>query len=230
MTHSRIVAILAVAGFAAAMWVFELVDFLLGGALDMVFGLRSWNADAPWTIATAPFMHADFAHLMSNTVPLLVLGALVAFSGVSRFVWTTVIVILVSGAGVWLFSPPETLTVGASGLIFGYFGYTVLRGIVERKTIDIVIMVCVILFYGTLIIGVLPLTEGVSWQAHLFGFLGGLLSAWLLPKRTKGADSAGPGVYGQQFPYGGHPGAGPTPGYRPGPPSRGPYGPPYGRY
>lgn len=90
---------------------------------------------------------------------------------------------LVSGAGVWLFSTPDTLTVGSSGLVFGYFGYTVMRGLVERKTVDIVIMICVVIFYGTMIWGVLPQQQGISWQAHLFGFLGGLLAAYLLPKR-----------------------------------------------
>ncbi|WP_020380298.1 rhomboid family intramembrane serine protease [Nocardiopsis potens] len=196
MTHSRIVAILTVAAFAAAMWIIEIADTLFGGALDAAFGLRSWDLGAPWTVLTAPFMHADFTHLMSNTVPLLVLGALVAFSGLSRFVWTTLIVMAVSGIGVWLFSAPGTLTVGASGLVFGYFGYTVLRGIVERKTVDIVIMICVVIFYGTLIWGVLPQAAGVSWQAHLFGFLGGLLAAWFLPTRTRPAPSSVQGGYG----------------------------------
>ncbi|MFW5415611.1 rhomboid family intramembrane serine protease [Nocardiopsis sp. CNT-189] len=197
MTHSRIVAILTVAAFAAAMWIIEIADTLFGGALDAAFGLRSWDLGAPWTVLTAPFMHADFTHLMSNTVPLLVLGALVAFSGLSRFVWTTLIVMAVSGIGTWLLSAPGTLTVGASGLVFGYFGYTVLRGIVERKTVDIVIMISVVIFYGTLIWGVLPQSAGVSWQAHLFGFLGGLLAAWILPTRTRPA----PSVQGGYGPY-----------------------------
>lgn len=165
------------------MWVFEILDQFLNGALDLRFGLRSWDLDAPWTIFTAPFMHGDFSHLLSNSLPFLVLGSLVAFSGLSRLLWTTVIVILVSGVGVWLFTPPPAITVGASGLVFGYFGYTVLRGIIERKTVNIVIMICVILFYGTLIWGVLPQQEGISWQAHLFGFLGGLMAAYILPKR-----------------------------------------------
>ncbi|MFD0773699.1 rhomboid family intramembrane serine protease [Streptomonospora algeriensis] len=185
MTHSRIVGFLTVAGMLAAMWVFEIIDTLLGGALDLVFGLRSWTLDDAWTVVTAPFMHAGFGHLLSNSVPFLVLGALVAFGGLWRFLWTTVIVVLASGIGVWLLAAPGTLTVGASGLVFGYFGYTVLRGIVERRTADIVIMICVILFYGTLIWGVLPQQAGVSWQAHLFGFLGGLLAAYVLPKRQK---------------------------------------------
>lgn len=188
MTQSRITAILTVAGMLAAMWLFEILDQLVFfGRLDSQFGLRAWDLDAPWTVLTAPFMHGNLAHLIGNSLPFLVLGSLVAFSGMSRFLLTTLIVTLVSGLGVWLFSTPNTLTVGASGLVFGYFGYTVLRGIIERKTVDIVIMICVVIFYGTMIWGVLPQYPGVSWQAHLFGFIGGLLSAYMLPRRDESA-------------------------------------------
>ncbi len=184
--QSRITAILTVAGMLAAMWVFEILDsFVLLGRLDQQYGLRAWDLQGPWTVFTAPFMHGNLEHLIGNSLPFLVLGALVAFSGLGRFLLTTLIIILVSGVGVWLFSSPLSLTVGASGLVFGYFGYTVLRGIVERKTIDIVIMICVILFYGTMIWGVLPQYPGVSWQAHLFGFVGGMLAAYLLPRRER---------------------------------------------
>ncbi len=199
------VGFITVATMMVAMWVFEIVDTVLNGALDVVFGLRSWVTENPWSVLTAPFMHADFNHLLSNSLPFLVLGSLVAFSGTARFIWTTLIVMVVSGVGVWLFSGPQTLTVGASGLIFGYFGYTVLRGIVERKTIDIVIMICVIIFYSSLIWGVLPQQEGISWQAHLFGFLGGLFSAWVLPKREKPRPiTGGYGNYGNPGYYGGY--------------------------
>ncbi len=191
---------------AAAMWVFEIVDIAAQGALDYTFGLRAWATEDPWTVVTAPFMHANFSHLISNSVPFLVLGGLVALSGMSRFAWTSIIITAVSGIGVWLFSTPGTLTVGASGLIFGYFGYTVLRGIIERKTIDIVIMICVVIFYGTMIWGVVPQETGISWQAHLFGFIGGLLAAYALPKRSErrgyGSQGGGYGGYGQGYGYG----------------------------
>ncbi|OLT28752.1 rhomboid family intramembrane serine protease [Nocardiopsis sp. CNR-923] len=186
MKQSRITAILTVAGMLAAMWVFEILDSVLfDGGLDQEFGLRAWTFSDPWTVLTAPFMHGNLQHIIGNSLPFLVLGSLVAFSGLGRFLLTTLIVALVSGLGVWLFSSPLTLTVGASGLVFGYFGYTVLRGLIERRTIDIVIMICVVLFYGTMIWGVLPQHPGVSWQAHLFGFVGGLLSAYLLPRRER---------------------------------------------
>src|SRR5690625_4701892 len=107
------------------MWVLEIVDTAFGGALDHVFGLRAWTIDNFWSVLTAPFMHAGFGHLMSNSVPFLVLGALVAFGGLGRFVWTTLIVMAASGIGVLLLTVPGSLTVCAIGLVFGYFGYTV---------------------------------------------------------------------------------------------------------
>lgn len=199
--QSRITAILTVAGMLAAMWVFEILDsFLFLGRLDQRFGLRAWNLQEPWTVFTAPFMHGNLEHLIGNSLPFLVLGSLVAFSGLGRFLLSTLIILIVSGVGVWLFSSPYSLTVGASGLVFGYFGYTVLRGIIERKTIDIVIMICVILFYGTMIWGVLPQYPGVSWQAHLFGFIGGLLAAYLLPRRERNRQ-IDPGYGGAQGGY-----------------------------
>src|SRR5699024_9096825 len=111
--------------------------------------------------------------------------ALAAFSGLGRFVGASVIIIVASGLGVWFFGPPGLPTVGASGLVFGYFGFLVLRGIIERRTLDLAIMIGVIVLYGGLIFGVLPGDDGISWQAHLFGFIGGLVAAKALPKRER---------------------------------------------
>lgn len=182
------------------MWVVHFINMLRGGALITDFGIYARSTDELVNIFTAPFIHGDYAHLMANTVPMLVLGALVAFSGMGRFLGASLMIIVISGAGVWLFSPTNVPTVGASGLIFGYFGFLVLRGIIERKALDLAIMIGVIILYGTLIFGVLPGQEGISWQAHLFGFIGGLVAAYALPKRTK-PTQVSPG-YGSSY-YGG---------------------------
>ncbi|WP_236538929.1 rhomboid family intramembrane serine protease [Spiractinospora alimapuensis] len=198
MASSRLRAVLLVLLLAAVMWVVHLVNWLSGSALTMRHGIYPRATDGLTGILTAPFLHGDFAHLMANSVPLLVLGALVAFSGLGRFLGASLIIILVSGAGVWLLGPTAVPTVGASGLVFGYFGYLVLRGLVERKPLDLAIMVGVVILYGTLIFGVLPGDEGISWQAHLFGFIGGLGAAWALPKRTPAVQpSPGYGSYGR---------------------------------
>ncbi|MDS1271579.1 rhomboid family intramembrane serine protease [Lipingzhangella sp. LS1_29] len=186
MAQSRIRAVLVVVALTAVMWLLQISRMLVPWDAASL-GIWPRETDSFATILTSPFIHANWAHLLANTVPLLVLGALVAFSGLGRFAAASIIIVLVSGLGVWLISPAGVPTVGASGLIFGYFGYLVLRGIIERKVMDIVIMICVVLFYGGLIFGVLPQEGPISWQGHLFGFLGGLLAAYVLPRRERTA-------------------------------------------
>jgi membrane associated rhomboid family serine protease len=191
-------AILVVLGLTAVLWLVQLVNVLTGQWwLISAGGIYARSTEDFLNIFTAPFIHGDFAHLIANTVPLLVLGALAAFSGLGRFLGASLIIIVVSGLGVWFFGPPGVPTVGASGLIFGYFGFLVLRGIVERKTLDLAIMIGVVVIYGGLIFGVLPGEEGISWQAHLFGFIGGLIAAKSLPKRERPVRAgAAPNPYG----------------------------------
>ena len=115
-------------GFIALIWLVELTDLVVfHGALDRA-GIRPRTESSLWGIAYAPFLHAGLAHLIANTVPLLVLGWLVLVRGLRDWLWVTVVVVLVGGLGVWLFGRPGTVHIGASGLIFGYLGYLLLRG------------------------------------------------------------------------------------------------------
>ena len=158
----------------ATMWILELVDqLLLGSRLDLL-GIRPRDLDHWWAIGTAPFLHGGFAHLLANTVPLLVLGWLVLLRGVGTFCWVTGCAILCSGLGVWLFGQPSSLHIGASGLVFGYLGYLRVRGFVERSLLAIAVAIGVGLVYGGAIVGVLPgaaaccgrATCSASWVAH----------------------------------------------------------------
>lgn len=170
-------------GLLALMWVVEFLDlFVFRGMLD-IFGIRPGDPRGLWGIVFAPFLHAGFGHLLANTVPFLVLGWLVMLREISDFVVVTIVTMLVSGLGVWLSGGVNTIHLGASGLIFGYLGYLLLRGYFERSFVSILFSVAVGLLYGGLIWGVLPTQLGVSWQAHLFGFIGGGLAARLLAQR-----------------------------------------------
>lgn len=173
-----------VIGLLGVMWLLEIVDYAIsgGGALDR-YGIVAYSPDHLSGILFAPFLHAGFGHLMANSVPLLILGSLAAIRGVGKFVTASFLITMVSGIGVWLTSPPNTLTLGASGLVFGYFGYVVARGLFDRRPLDIVLSVIVVLLYSSLLLGVLPVQPGVSWQGHLFGLIGGVLAAWLLRRR-----------------------------------------------
>ena len=127
-------------------------------------------------IPLAPFLHGSFGHVMSNSIPFLVLGGLIAFRGRLVLLRVSLIVIGVGGSGVWVFSR-SAVHIGASGLVFGYFGYLVARGWYERRLGSILLAIAVIILYGGLILGVLPARGLVSWEAHLFGLIAGVLAA-----------------------------------------------------
>jgi membrane associated rhomboid family serine protease len=167
----------------AAMWILEILDFALLLGLDR-YGIVAGDPEGLLGVPLAPFLHAGFGHLMANSLPLLVLGIMAAIRGVGRFVAASAIIVLVSGVGVWLTTPPHYITVGASGLVFGYFGYVVARGFFDRHSLDIALGVVVAVLYYSLLWGVLPSQPGISWQGHLFGLIGGVLAAWMLRRRT----------------------------------------------
>jgi len=179
----------AVARFAspvillALMWAVQLADAVLPGSFTG-FGLRSWDLSGLGGIVLSPLLHANWAHLIGNSVPFLVLGLLVAVEGTRRFWTVTAIVAVVGGLGTWVFNAPGTVTVGASVLVFGYFGYTVVRvfapGRVAHRIGYALIALVVIGVYGaTMLAGVVGVSQGISWQAHLFGAIGGALAVFV---------------------------------------------------
>ncbi len=175
----RLAALLVVAALAAAMWAVEIVDAALGGELDR-HGIAPQDPDGLPGIAAAPFLHDGFGHLVNNTVPFLVLGAVIALSGLRRLLGVTAIVLVAGGLGTWLVAPAGTIHIGASGIVFGYATYLIARGLFSRRAGQLAVGVLVALLYGTtLLIGVVP-EDGISWQGHLFGALGGVLAAWWL--------------------------------------------------
>lgn len=167
-------------GWTAIAWGLEAVDqFLVARSLD-AYGIRPRDLDGLWGILCAPLLHGGFGHLAANTVPFLVLGWFVLAGRKGDFILVNVIVVVLGGAGVWLVAPANSVHIGASGLIFGYLGFLLSRGFFERSLGSILVAVVVGLLYGGLIFGVLPGEPGVSWQGHLFGFVGGAIAAKLL--------------------------------------------------
>ncbi|MET9341476.1 MULTISPECIES: rhomboid family intramembrane serine protease [unclassified Nonomuraea] len=177
-------ALLLVVGMVVVMWAVEIFDYFALGRLDYELGIVSWSPDGLVGILFAPFLHADFGHLMANSLPLLVLGFLAAFRGLGRFLWATLIIMVIGGVGTWVATPPGVVTVGASGLVFGYFGFVVARGLFDRRVLDIVVGIGVAAAYYSLLWGLLPNEQGISWQGHLFGLVGGVVAAWVLRRRS----------------------------------------------
>lgn len=138
-------------------------------------------------ILFAPLLHGSYAHLLANTLPLIGLGWLTLLGGRRDFWLTTAVVMLMAGLGTWLLGAPNSIHIGASGLIFGYFGRLLLRGYFGRDPGAVALSLLVGVMYGSLLWGVLPSSLGISWQSHLFGFLGGAIAAWLLAARPPAA-------------------------------------------
>ena len=178
---------IVVAALAAVMWVVEGVDQVAGGRLDRN-GIEPRELDGLDGVLWAPFLHGDFDHLIGNTIPFLLLGLAIALSGVARVILVTVIVALVGGLGTWLFAPADTVHIGASGIVFGYAGYLVARGVFSRSAGQIALGVVVLAVWGTTLLrGLVPET-GISWQGHLFGAIGGVVAARLLHRRAARAE------------------------------------------
>lgn len=171
------------------LWALELVDQVSGNALD-AFGIRARVLDGLPEIFTAPFLHAGWQHLASNSVPFFVLGFLVLLSGVARWVVSSLTSVVSSGLFAWLLTPAGTIVLGASGLVFGWLTYLIVRGLWSRRPGQVVVGVLVLLVYGGLIWGVLPGAAGISWQAHLGGAVGGVIAAWALHRRAVRSASA----------------------------------------
>lgn len=171
-------AALVVGGMVLVLWALQVVDSLTGYAL-VHDGIRPRQLASLPDVLVAPFIHVSWGHLIGNTVPLFVLGFLVALGGIRRLVAVSALIVVVSGLGVWLVGPADSVTVGASGVVFGYFGYLVARGVLDRRPVDLVVGLVVGALYWTMLGGLLPEHRGVSWPGHLFGLIGGVLGAWL---------------------------------------------------
>ncbi len=169
---------------AAVMWVVEIIDQVAGGSLDRN-GIEPREADGLDGILWAPFLHANWDHLIGNTIPFLLLGIGIALSGAARVILVTAIVAVIGGLGTWLIGPPNTVHIGASGLVFGYAAYLVSRGAFTRRPLQIVLGLVVVAVWGaTLLQGLVP-EDGISWQGHLFGAIGGVVAAWVLEQRAR---------------------------------------------
>lgn len=172
-------ALIVVGGLLVAMWAAELVDWLGGGWLELDrFGIRPRQTGWLPGVLLAPFLHAGWAHLAANSLPFLILGLLVFGRGEGKFWGVTTGIVVLGGLGVWLIGKSGTVHVGASGLIFGYFGYLVAAGWVERSLASVVRALVVVVLYGSILWGVLPTRAGVSWEGHLCGLLAGIAIAF----------------------------------------------------
>lgn len=169
----------------ALLWAIEIGDQLFfGGRVDW-FGIRPRTWQGLGQVWLAPLLHVGFGHLLANSLPLLVLGWLVMLRHTRDFWLVALVATVVSGAGVWLLGRANTIHLGASGVIFGLLGFLLARAYFERSWAALGIAILAGMLYGGALWGVLPGRSGISWLAHLFGALGGILAAWLMAPRTE---------------------------------------------
>ena len=170
-------------GWVALLWLLEVVDVISGHALDG-FGIVPREPSELIDIVPAAFIHFGFAHVAANSVPLLVFGFLAALGGIRRFAAVSALIIVADGLGVWLISPAHTNTAGASGLIFGLFGFLLVSGFAERRPLGIVVGLLIgAVWGGSILFGLAPTQSGVSWQAHLIGLVAGVGAAFVFRRR-----------------------------------------------
>ncbi|MDO5032986.1 rhomboid family intramembrane serine protease [Corynebacterium sp.] len=163
-------------GFLVVEWTVQIINAVFFGGQLANYGIRPLDFNGIWGIFTAPLLHANFEHLMGNSVPGAIFCFLIGLSG--RKVWweVTITTVLVGGMGTWLLGGPQTSHIGASSLVYGWLAYLIVRGIFNRSFVQTALGVVLGFAYSGLVWGVLPIYEGVSWQGHLFGAIGGILA------------------------------------------------------
>jgi membrane associated rhomboid family serine protease len=179
-------AFVTMCAIVPALFLIEAIDVGLGpGTLDVAGGIIPRHVQGLDGVLFSPFLHADWEHLYGNAVPLILLGTFVLAGGARRFIWSTVVIMFVSGLGVWFIGDPNSVVVGASGVIFGYLGLLLTRGLVERNWWNIAVGAFIGLLYWYQLYGILPTDARVSWQGHLLGLVGGALAAILFRRRRR---------------------------------------------
>lgn len=172
------------------LYVVEVADVVSGQTLERAGSIVPREGDGLDGLAFAPLLHGDWAHLLGNTVPFLVLGFLAMAGGVRQFLLVTALIWVGGGAAVWLTGDAGTYHVGASGVIFGWLAFLLTRGFFARSLKQIALAVVLFAVWGGILLGVLPGQQGISWQGHLFGALFGVLGAWLVARADRPAVGA----------------------------------------
>ncbi|MEV0074715.1 MULTISPECIES: rhomboid family intramembrane serine protease [unclassified Amycolatopsis] len=177
-------ALWVMVGFLALIWIIQIFNAIDSYQLSQHYGIRARDVTSLPDIISAPFLHFSWAHIEGNSGPLFIFGFLSAYRGVRKFFWVTTLIVVVAGLGAWLTNEPNSVAAGASGVVFGYFGYILVRGLFDRHLIDIVLGLVMGLCFAYQFTVLLP-TDGIDWQGHAFGFAAGLAGGWIFRDRRK---------------------------------------------
>jgi membrane associated rhomboid family serine protease len=193
-------AFVTMCGIIPLLFLIEVLDIGARGRLGVAGGIIPHHLEGLDGVLFSPFLHAGWDHLYGNAVPLILVGTFALAGGAKRFIWSTALIMLISGLGVWFIGNPQSVVVGASGVIFGYLGLLVTRGFVERSWWNLGVAAFIGLLYWYQLYNVLPTDQPISWQGHLLGLLAGAIAAILFRRRKPKAQTApllgGPNLYG----------------------------------
>ena len=183
-------ALFVMVGVLALLWVIQIANWADHYNLTLHYGIQGRDLASLPDVFTAPFLHVSWAHIEGNSGPLFIFGFLAAYRGVARFAWVTAVVVVVSGLAAWFSEAPHTVGVGASGVVFGYFGYIMVRGFFDRHPIDMLIGAVMALCFAYQFTVLLP-HAGIGWQAHIGGLVGGVAAGWIFRDRRAARAGAG---------------------------------------
>jgi membrane associated rhomboid family serine protease len=170
------------AAVIGALWLVAGLNLFVFEGRLLIYGIQPRAEEGLRGVVLAPLLHGSWEHLLANTTGILIFGGLVILRSRSHFWMVTIVGAIASGIGTWLFGRPA-VHVGASGIVFAYFGYLLFTGFFERRIGSLLLSIAVFFIWGPTIYGILPLERDISWEGHLFGFIGGILSAWVLAGR-----------------------------------------------
>ena len=179
-------ALFVMAGVIALIWIIQIANWADGYALSRDYGIQPRDVLALPYLLTAPFLHFSWTHIEGNSGPLFIFGFLAAYRGLAKFGLLSLIVILTSGFAAWFFEPAGSVGAGASGVVFGYLGYIIVRGLFDRRAIDVLVGAVMALSFAYQFYVLLP-HQGIGWQAHVGGLVGGVAAGWLLRARRPAA-------------------------------------------
>jgi membrane associated rhomboid family serine protease len=175
-------ALFVMTGVLVVIWAIQLANVADSYHLTLHYGIRPRDLSSLPYILTAPFLHFSWTHIEGNSGPLFIFGFLAAYRGLAKFAGVTAVVIVTSGLAAWFFEASGSVGAGASGVVFGYFGYIMVRGIFDRHAIDLLVGAVMALCFAYQFTVLLP-HQGIGWQAHVGGLVGGILSGWVFRDR-----------------------------------------------
>jgi membrane associated rhomboid family serine protease len=201
-------ALFIMVGVLALLWAIQIINWADHYNLTQDYGIRGRDLASLPDIITAPFLHFSWAHIEGNSGPLFIFGFLAAYRGVAKFAWVTALIVLTSGLAAWFSESPHTVGAGASGVVFGYFGYIMVRGFFDRHPIDMLVGAVMALCFAYQFTVLLP-HAGIGWEAHIGGLAGGVAAGWIF--RDRRAARAGAASYPAARAAGTRPGQGVSP-------------------